>query len=103
MGRRSRGRRTWSRSRGRSLVGLPLARDQQFVWLTSGLMAFSVRKWRSWPSLIAHWLPLFLLLVAYDILRGAVAVADAQAHATPQLGLDRALFGADGRPHFFAN
>jgi hypothetical protein len=73
--------------------GLPLARDQLFLWMGLGLAAFSVAGWRGWGRMVLEWLPFFGLLVAYDFLRGAVSVAPAQAHVTAQLDLDRALGG----------
>jgi membrane-associated phospholipid phosphatase len=73
--------------------GLPLARDQLFFWLGLGMAAFSVAAWRSWGSMLLEWLPFYGLLVAYDFLRGAVAVAPDQAHVTPQLDLDKWLGG----------
>jgi membrane-associated phospholipid phosphatase len=73
--------------------GLPLARDQLFFWLGLGMAAFSVAAWRSWGRLLLEWLPFYGLLVAYDFLRGAVAVAPADAHVDPQLALDKALGG----------
>lgn len=76
--------------------GLPLARDQLFFWLGLGLLAFSVGSWRTWGTLVLHWLPLYGLLVGYDFLRGAVSVPEAQAHLAPQLDLDELLVGPAG-------
>src|SRR3954454_21379712 len=73
--------------------GLPVARDQLFLWLGLGMAAFSVSAWRSWGVMALEWLPFFGLLVAYDFLRGAVSVAPRLAHVAPQLDLDKALFG----------
>jgi membrane-associated phospholipid phosphatase len=73
--------------------GLPVARDQLFLWLGLGLLAFSVSAWRSWGGMLLEWLPFFALLVAYDYLRGAVSVAPWDAHVTPQIDADNALFG----------
>jgi PAP2 superfamily len=73
--------------------GLPVARDQLFIWLVAGLAAFSVPAWRSWGGLLLEWLPFFGLLAAYDYLRGAVSVAPEQAHFAPQIDFDQALFG----------
>src|SRR5215831_7081461 len=73
--------------------GLPVARDQLFFWLGLGMAAFSVAAWRSWGSMLLEWLPFYGLLVAYDFLRGAVAVTPDQAHVTPQLDLDKFLGG----------
>jgi membrane-associated phospholipid phosphatase len=72
--------------------GLPLARDQLFFWLVLGMAAFSVPAWRSWGGLLLEWLPFFALLVAYDRLRGAVAIDQpAQAHVDAQLAFDKFL------------
>jgi hypothetical protein len=73
--------------------GLPVARDQLFLWLGLGMLAFSISAWRSWGRMLLEWLPFFGLLVAYDYLRGAVAVAPLQAHVMPQIDVDKALFG----------
>jgi membrane-associated phospholipid phosphatase len=105
-------RPAWSRWRGRRAIvvvapviyvaalvifvaswGLPVARDQLFIWLGLGMAAFSVAAWRSWGALLLEWLPFFGLLVAYDFLRGAVSVAPARAHVAAQLAVDKALAG----------
>lgn len=75
--------------------GLPLARDQLFLWLLMGLAACSAAAWRSWGIMLLEWLPLLALLVAYDFLRGAVSVPPGHAHVVPQVDADRALFGGD--------
>lgn len=73
--------------------GLPLARDQLFLWLLLGMAAFSVAAWRSWGALLLEWLPFLALLVAYDYLRGAVSVPTEQAHIVPQVRFDEWLTG----------
>ena len=75
--------------------GLPLARDQLFLWLGLGMAAFSVAAWRSWGAMLLEWLPFFGLLVLYDFLRGAVAVAPERAHVAPQIAIDKALAGGE--------
>ena len=72
--------------------GLPVARDQLFIWLIAGIAAFSVPAWRGWGRLLLEWLPFFAVLAAYDYLRGAVSVTTDQAHVEAQLGFDKALF-----------
>src|SRR5260221_6648374 len=69
--------------------GLPVARDQLFLWLGLGMAAFTVSAWRSWGVMVLEWLPFFGLLVAYDLLRGAVSVAGWQAHVVPQIDADQ--------------
>jgi hypothetical protein len=73
--------------------GLPLARDQLFLWMLLGLAAFSVRAWRSWGAMLLAWLPWLGLLVVYDELRGAVSVLPADAGVAPQIAFDRWLGG----------
>jgi membrane-associated phospholipid phosphatase len=74
--------------------GLPLARDQLFIWLVIGMAAFSVPAWRSWGGLLLEWLPFFVLLVLYDRLRGAVAIDQpGSAHVDAQLAFDKAIGG----------
>jgi membrane-associated phospholipid phosphatase len=75
--------------------GLPLARDQLFIWLGLGMAACSVAAWRSWGTLLLEWLPFYGLLVLYDFMRGAVSVAPERAYVSPQLDFDRALGGGD--------
>jgi membrane-associated phospholipid phosphatase len=67
------------------------------MWLGLGMAAFSVAAWRSWGRLLLEWLPFYGLLVAYDFLRGAVAVAPDRAHVDPQLALDKVI-GAGAVP-----
>ena len=81
--------------------GLPVARDQLFIWLVAGIAAFSVPAWRGWGRLLLEWLPFFGLLAAYDYLRGAVSVTAGQAHVIPQIDFDKALF-ARPRAHGLA-
>ncbi len=78
--------------------GLPLARDQLFLWLLLGMAAFSAAAWRSWGMLLLEWTPLLALLVAYDYLRGAVSVPEWQAHVQPQIDFDRWLTGGGDVP-----
>jgi hypothetical protein len=78
--------------------GLPVARDQLFFWLVLGIAAFSVPAWRSWGALALEWLPFFGLLVAYDRLRGAVAIDQpGHAHVDAQLAFDK-FVGAGAVP-----
>ncbi|HEX7298134.1 MAG TPA: phosphatase PAP2 family protein [Solirubrobacteraceae bacterium] len=94
--------------------GLPVARDQLFLWLALGMAAFSVAAWRSWGVMLLEWLPFFGLLVVYDFLRGAVGVAPEQAHVAAQVAVDKALAGgaiptvwlqdhlwSPGHPHWY--
>jgi hypothetical protein len=73
--------------------GLPVARDQLFLWVLLGLAAFSVGAWRSWGAMLLAWVPWLGLLVVYDELRGAVSVTPAGAHVAPQIAFDRWVAG----------
>jgi len=73
--------------------GLPVARDQLFLWVLLGLAAFSVGAWRSWGAMLLAWVPWLGLLVVYDELRGAVSVIPAGAHVAPQIAFDRWVGG----------
>src|SRR3954463_14076454 len=80
---------------GTSIVawGLPVARDQLFLWLALGMAGFRISAGRGWGVMLLEWLPFFGLLVAYYYLRGAVSVVPWQAHVLPQIDADKALFG----------
>ncbi|MGZ4277664.1 MAG: phosphatase PAP2 family protein [Solirubrobacteraceae bacterium] len=80
--------------------GLPVARDQLFLWLLLGLAAFSVGAWRTWGTMLLGWLPLLGLLVVYDYLRGAVAVAPERAHVAAQVAIDKWVAGGDVPTHW---
>ena len=84
---------TWVVSLAISCVinGLPLEHAQLFFWICTGLAAFSIQAWRGWGRMVLEWLPLLALLIVYDYLRGAVSVADPQAHVGPQLAIDKAI------------
>jgi membrane-associated phospholipid phosphatase len=57
-----------------------------------------VPAWRSWGGLALEWLPFFGLLVAYDRLRGAVAIDQpGHAHVDAQLAFDK-FVGAGAVP-----
>jgi membrane-associated phospholipid phosphatase len=75
--------------------GVPVARDQLFLWLGLGMAAFGVSAWRTWGTMLLDWLPFFGLLVAYDYLRGAVSVVPERAHVAAQIAVDKALAGGE--------
>lgn len=76
--------------------GLPVARDQLFFWLALGMASFSVTRPRTLGRLVLEWLPIFGLLVLYDVLRGAVDGTPEAAHRSAQQSFDATLFGGDG-------
>ena len=76
-------------------TGLPLGHAALFFWIVLGLAAFSLNAWRSWGRLLLEWIPLLALLVAYDWLRGAASVPEAEAHSSLQIKVDRWLGGGE--------
>jgi hypothetical protein len=73
-------------------IGLPTDHVGLFAWIGGGLLAFSVRSWRSWPRLLVDWLPILALLVVYDMARGQAQDVGA-AHHSAQIAFDRFLGG----------
>jgi hypothetical protein len=74
------------------LVGVPTSRTQIFVFTTLGLVAISQGTSRAWKRVLVDWVPFYVILTVYDILRGS-ANQWLMPHALPQIGFDRALFG----------
>ena len=78
-----------------SFTGLLLARESIFLWLLVGLLAVSFADVRGFArGVIFDWLPFYLILVGYDLLRGYVGSNPLFApHFLPQIDADRFLFG----------
>ena len=76
------------------LFGVPMTRDQIFLWLLLGLLAFSLSDLRTWlRGVVVDWIPVFGVLFAYDFLRGFADELAKSAHVWPQLRADEWLFG----------
>ncbi len=73
--------------------GIPLDREQIFLWLAGGLVVLSVGSpqgglWR----VLRDWLPVALVLILYDLTRGAAEdLLGISAHVHPQLRVDEWL------------
>ena len=78
-----------------SFTGVLLARETIFLWLLVGVLAVSLADVRGFVrGVIFDWLPFYLILVAYDFLRGFVGANPIFApHFVPQIDADRFLFG----------
>ncbi len=73
--------------------GVPTSRDRLLLWIVLGLLAFSTTNVRGWArGVVVEWLPLALILWAYDLLRGQADGLLFEAHVRPQLEGDRVLF-----------
>jgi PAP2 superfamily len=74
--------------------GVPLARDRLLMWIVLGLLAFSLTNLGAWlRGVLVDWLPLALVLWAYDLARGLADGLLFATHYRPQLEADAFLFG----------
>ncbi len=75
------------------VFGFPTSRSRVFLWVLVGLIAGSATSPRAIRRILIDWLPLFVVLLAYDLLRGQADGLVARAHLTPQLHADEWLSG----------
>ena len=92
--------------------GMPRSRPQLFLILGLALLAATAGNRRGWARVVRDWFPLFVILSAYDIVRGQ-AQFWGTVHIVPQINADRWLFGGvptvwlqhhlftPGRPHWW--
>src|SRR6188508_1680588 len=74
--------------------GIPVGRERLLLWIVLGLLALSTTNLRGWfRSVLLEWLPLALVLAAYDLLRGQADTLLFSAWYRPQLEADSFLFG----------
>lgn len=69
--------------------GVPMKHDLIFLWLGAGMAAFS---WEV-SGVVRDWLPLIAVIFVYDLLRGVADGLVFSAHESPQIRVERALFG----------
>jgi hypothetical protein len=76
------------------LVGFPGSRAQIFAVVGVGLIASGAasESGTRWKDVLADWLPFYVLLTLYDMLRGS-AGAWLMPHALPQIRIDEWMFG----------
>ncbi len=72
--------------------GIPVDRTVVFAWIAAGLLAASIGRRSAWTVLV-DWLPFALVLAAYDFARHVAVTLRGIAVWTPQLDVDRFLFG----------
>ena len=73
--------------------GVPVGRDRLLLWIVLGLLALSLTNVSGWlRSVVLEWVPLALVLAAYDLLRGQADTLFFSAHFRPQIEVDRFLF-----------
>ena len=74
--------------------GHPGGRERLLLIIVLGLLALSTTNLRGWlRSVVLEWLPLALVLAAYDLLRGHADTLLFSAWYRPQLEADAFLFG----------
>lgn len=72
--------------------GVPFDREAVILWLMSGAFAYTIGQRAVW-AVFVDWLPFALVLLAYDFARGASDTLGMPTWWTPQLNIDKALFG----------
>ncbi len=75
-----------------SLTGVPLDREQVMLYVCIGLLVAAWGRRSVW-RILTDWLPFALILVVYDFTRGWARTLGITIHYTPQLDVDKALFG----------
>jgi hypothetical protein len=70
--------------------GIPFDRESQLLWIATGVAAATIGK-RSLASVVVDFLPLALVLIVYDHLRGLSDSLGMPTWWTPQLDVDRWL------------
>ena len=74
--------------------GVPVGRERLLLWIVLGLLALSTTNLVGWlRSVVFEWLPLALVLAAYDLLRGRADGLFFSTWYRPQLDADAFLFG----------
>ena len=104
--------RSWAALRRRSLIGwsvlavvfaactatigLPTSEDTVLIWLAAALFVASIDNLRTWRvGVLRDWLPLYVVLLAYSLLRGYASHVLWGPFIRPQLALDRIIgFGS---------
>jgi hypothetical protein len=75
------------------VAGIPWSLDWVFIYITAGLVISSLGTGVKWKSLLIDWLPLFLVLTVYGLLRGYAAHPLWGPFVRPQVWFDSHVFG----------
>jgi hypothetical protein len=75
------------------VAGIPWSLDWVFVYITAGLIVSSLGTGVKWRRLLQDWLPLFLVLTGYGLLRGYAAHTLWGPLVKPQVWFDTHIFG----------
>ena len=73
--------------------GIPVQRELVIAWICGALACASLgRPWRAVLRLVRDWLPMVILLSAYDFTRGAADRLGIGVHVHPMIDFDRFVF-----------
>jgi hypothetical protein len=75
------------------VAGIPWSLDWVFIYITAGLIISSLGSGVRWKRLLLDWLPLFLVLTVYGLLRGYAADPLWGPFVKPQVWFDTHVFG----------
>ena len=76
--------------------GIPVQRELVVLWVCGALVCASIgRHPYQIVQLVLDWLPMMLVLVAYDFTRGAADTFGIGTHFTPMIDFDKAVFGGE--------
>jgi hypothetical protein len=77
------------------VAGIPWSLDWVFIYITAGLIISSLGTGVRWKRLVIDWLPLFLVLTVYGLLRGYAAHTLWGPFIKPQVWFDTHVFSVD--------
>jgi membrane-associated phospholipid phosphatase len=75
------------------VAGIPWSTDWVFIYITAGLVISSLGTGVKWKRLLKDWLPLFLVLTGYGLLRGYASHTLWGPLVRPQTWFDRLIGG----------
>jgi hypothetical protein len=75
------------------VAGVPWSLDWVFVYVTAGIVISSLGSGVKWKRLVVDWLPLFLVLYVYGLLRGYASHPLFGPFVRPQAWFDTHVFG----------
>jgi membrane-associated phospholipid phosphatase len=76
-----------------AVAGLPAGRDRLILWVLGALVLASIGQSRGAGKLLLDFLPLVVVLSAYDFLKGQTDTIAGRVYTYPQLRADEFLFG----------
>jgi len=73
-----------------ALVGVPLSEDTVLIWLAGALFVASLDDLKNWRNgVLRDWLPLYVVLLVYSLLRGYASRVLWGPFILPQIAIDR--------------